>query len=369
MAELEALRAQLEAMQKELDESKTREQQALLQLGEARQQAHEGEDDPLDDTDDQSNADGQDMASPPPPTVSSGVPVYVSTRRIERFRDRPKSTSDVSVQEFVSDMKSYLASHPMTLIQQTAVVMGHLAGRARQEIEGRGSTVKDPSAIFSVLLTVFGDGDSLGQLRTKFYGYQQSVDEDLLGLSLVMVSLYRRMEDLDPDLSRDRDRVLKERLAEAVSDESLCREMRRLNMESTDLSFFDMRDRAERWMGSRQGRNSSAPKKTVSAQETPSQVDPLLQMLQEHQKLLKDLSSEVKSLKQQKPQRYFKPGGQSQSGERKRLCYVCDSPEHICRDCPLKGDKLGTTQLTRPTSQGQESGQLNQSGNGTGLRK
>ena len=48
---------------------------------------------------------------------------------------------------------------------------------------------------------------------------------------------------LDPSFHSGRDTQLKNQLAEAVHDESLRTELRRLNTEHPELSFFDARDR------------------------------------------------------------------------------------------------------------------------------
>ena len=54
-----------------------------------------------------------------------------------------------------------LATRKLESAAQAAFVMDHLSGNARQEILGRGLGIRnDPGAIFEVILTVFGDGDT-----------------------------------------------------------------------------------------------------------------------------------------------------------------------------------------------------------------
>ena len=53
----------------------------------------------------------------------------------------------------------------------------------------------------------------------------------------------------DPSFEAGKEKALKGRLAEAVRDESLRTELRRLNMESPDLGYFDLRDRTMQWLG------------------------------------------------------------------------------------------------------------------------
>ncbi len=46
---------------------------------------------------------------------------------------------------------------------------------------------------------------------------------------------------------------MKGRLAEAVRDQGLARELHRLNIEAPGLTFFELRDRAVEWIGRRPG--------------------------------------------------------------------------------------------------------------------
>ena len=119
----------------------------------------------------------------------------------------------------------------------------HLAGEARREVLGRGNEVKvDPDAIYEVLIRVFGDGDNLAPLQQRFFAYKQSDKEDLISCSLRLVDLYDRMTKCDSSLTLRRETQLKSRLAEAVRDESISMELRRLNVDHPEYSFFKARD-------------------------------------------------------------------------------------------------------------------------------
>ena len=71
------------------------------------------------------------------------------------------------------------------------------------------------------------------------------------------------MAKLNESCQAAREKMLKGRLAEAVCDEGLQRELRRLNIEAPTLSFFDVRDHAIEWLGRRQG----SPRKEAAVQE------------------------------------------------------------------------------------------------------
>ena len=97
--------------------------------------------------------------------------VYVSqSRKLERFRGRPAKPSD----PMVEDARATCDSKGLTKEQGALYLIEHLAGEARREILGRGDAVKQkPEEIFTILLRVFGDGDSLPQLQQQFFSYRQ----------------------------------------------------------------------------------------------------------------------------------------------------------------------------------------------------
>ena len=198
----------------------------------------------------------QPQPQPQPPQVpqasadSSGEqraiaqPLYLATsRKLERFRDRPEKATDLTIEEWMADIKGHLTSRQLKEADQAPFVVDHLVGKARQEVLGRGTAVSmNARTIFEVLTKVFGDGNSLPQLQQRFFAYQQR-NEDLLTCSLNLVALYDRIGDHDASFRAGRNTALKGRLAEAVRDEGLQRELRRLNMECPQLSYFEVRDR------------------------------------------------------------------------------------------------------------------------------
>ena len=118
---------------------------------------------------------------------------------------------------------------------------------------------------------MFGNGDSLPQLQQRFFTYQQA-NEDLLTCSLTLVALYDRIGDQDASFKACRDSALKGRLAEAVNDEGLRRELRRSNMECPELSFFDARDRPMEWLGTAERSRPKQGIREISSQETQAEI-------------------------------------------------------------------------------------------------
>ena len=99
------------------------------------------------------------------------------------------------------------------------------------------------------------------------------------------------------------------------------RELRRLNTENPSLSYFDFRDRGDKWLG-------KGPKKSVTnVEEVRSQQSIDID------KLKQDIVSEV--VQALKPQL-----NKSQSvPKRKRQCWECGSQDHIKPNCEIWKEK------------------------------
>ena len=178
-------------------------------------------------------------------------PVFMSPgRRLDTFSGRPVKANDKSIHEWITDVEAQLEMRALTGKDAAAFIKEHLSGDARKEITGRGNAIAtDAKAILKVLGKVFGEGNTLPLLQQKFFGYRQGSQQDLLSCSLELVDTYDRICALDSSYKPCRESALKSRLAEAVADEALQRELRRLNVENTSLSFFQLRDRAQEWLG------------------------------------------------------------------------------------------------------------------------
>ena len=302
--EIAAMKQQLAELQKRLEEEEKK-------AAEARKET-------METKDELKKVLEEAKATVPQVVVSHG-------RRLEVFRERPSKPDGMTVQEWISDVRSQLALHQWAPKKQAAFIQDHLGGNAKKEILGRGSAVADnPEKILAALEKVFGDGDTLPLLQQQFFSYRQKPKEDLIECSLRLVELYDRIIKFDAAYGSCRDSSLKGRLAEAVLDEGLQRELRRLNTESPKLSFFDLRDRAIAWLGTNPGRrevqlNEAKAEDTVQIK--------ILELLERQQEQLKSQQEQIDSL--------------VKSQKRDRRCYTCNKPGHLARDCK-------TTKTTTP---------------------
>lgn len=148
-------------------------------------------------------------------------------------------TSEPPVREWISDIKAHIA---------TRRGIGSLYFRTpwrQSEESNSGSRIHSwfqPKAIFEILLNVFGDGDTFAQLQHKFFSYRQSENKSLLICSLELVNIFAQINGIDESWKGIRDKTLQEYFSEAVLDEAVQREVRRLNNDAPHLSFFEIRD-------------------------------------------------------------------------------------------------------------------------------
>lgn len=303
-----SLQAELEAVKEALEAEKLKTAQMKAKL-------------------EQQESDDSSVSSPAenPPMMKR---MYIShDRRLERFKDKPQKPGESSVTEWVADVKGQIASRNLPPEDQPAFILDHLAGKARREIVGRGKdAMKSAEAIFQVLLKVFGEGESLALLQQRFFSYKQREDEDLLTCSLELVDLYDRITDLDPSFKACREGNLKGRLAESTRDEGLRRELRRLNLEKPDLTFFEARDQALEWYGKgTKGRPRGAVSEEVTTEGTLTELlKEQSKQIMAQQEQIKQLLEAVSKLETRPPKKYSGP----------RRCFNCGSPDHLKRDCP-----------------------------------
>ena len=158
-------------------------------------------------------------------------PVYVATtRKLGQFCYRPVKNGDPRIADWIEDVRSQITLRGLEGQDRATFVIDHLSGQARQEVLGRGDAVKSNAAkIIQILRKVFGDGDNVAALQQKFFSYKQKPDQSLLDCSLELVDLFDRICQLDPSFGACKQTNLKGCLPEAVQDEALRREIRRLS--------------------------------------------------------------------------------------------------------------------------------------------
>ena len=140
------------------------------------------------------------------------------------------------------------------------------------------------------------------------------------------MKIFDRIAQLEPSFLPGRETQLKNRLAEAVIDDSLRTELRRLNTEHPDLSYFDARDRVMKLTSG----HLKPPSKEAVVREVAVGKG-LQQVVQQQASQIaaqqKQIESLIAAMKGQ-------GGGPKDSQKKVRRCWLCDSTDHVKRNCP-----------------------------------
>lgn len=264
--------------------------------------------------------------------TSSKSPVYISSR--EKV---PKFNGKGDVMEWIAKIQNHTKRFT-TEDDKVAFILEHLERHPRIEVRLRINTDRAASSeVLGIIREVYGSKDTGMQLQEKYFSRNQERDETLQDYSYALMEIMMEIQE-QTSLFPDTDASLKERFAEGVKDKSLRRELRRLNLENAKLKFWELRDRALKWM---EDDASTSKAKTqemelTSVTEALTANDKLMQLIQDQQKKLEELSLAVGDI----TKKMSTPSGTSQTGNRGSItCFYCKGPNHIAKDCQKKKRK------------------------------
>lgn len=263
-------------------------------------------------------------------------------KKIPMFKGKPAKDGDPEVYEWLDDVKHYLKSRKMTKAQKIEFIFDHLQGRAKSEIRLRPEKDRnDPHKLLQIILDVFGGQEAVTSLQEAFFKRTQQPNETVYDYSLSLMLLMEKIERRNPTsgMRLDRDEMLKGKLTEGVLDQNLKRELRRLNIDTPDVDFYEFRDRAIKWLHGDDCKTAAVNENVVEMKKMQSNDNTLVKLLENQENQQKQLETMSKTLVQltkrnnsQANRENSPPEFQDESSE--RCCYICGSKEHIQRYCP-----------------------------------
>jgi len=185
----------------------------------------------------------------------------------------------------------------MPEVDKLSFVVEHLQGEIKLEIQCRPKLeVNSYKKVLDIISEVYGTTANVSELQEQFYQRKQKANETVHDYSLSILKLFEGITKVCPSMKSDQDKLLKGKFQEGVRDEFLKREIRRLNLDKPNLTFWQLRDRVKQWYGNQQCSVSSEQHSTTVSGH-PSVANQLadLQKLVDSQRLqLTNLQSQMR---------------------------------------------------------------------------
>ena len=168
--------------------------------------------------------------------------------KLSKLYGPPERSGDITLHEWVEELDSYCRQLELGAEEQLGVAIDHLGGVAKDEVlctpvKERDTLVK----VISVLWRIFGPSETIASLTSALYTRSQLNDETLSEFSRALIQIQERMEQVAEGaeltaLQLMRDEVLKERFVQGASDPTIRRELRRMQIEKPELTFYTFRE-------------------------------------------------------------------------------------------------------------------------------
>ena len=169
---------------------------------------------------------------------------------VSKDRKFEKFSGTGNFQIWHEDMKQYVDTRFKDKeLQKVTFVYEHLVGNAKKEVRFRLDITKcTADNVFQVLDSVFGTKQSTTQLLQKFYGRNQLSNQSTEDYAYILIDIMTNLRSKEPKKYQDCEAMMKEKFADGVNNQQLKRELKRLNFDRPELKFWELRDRAIKWM-------------------------------------------------------------------------------------------------------------------------
>ena len=165
---------------------------------------------------------------------------HIPPFKLSRFMGHPKRGGDPTVAEWLQEFDVYARQTGVKDVDRAVALLDHLGGFAREEVLCQPERVRqDCKALVALLLLRFGPPETVPSLSTAFHGRMQLDSESLTDYSRVLMQLHNRMERAAASEAEGAALVLLR--DNALKEQSVRQELRRIALNSEDKSFHHMR--------------------------------------------------------------------------------------------------------------------------------
>ena len=259
------------------------------------------------------------------------------SKKVSKLKGEPEAAGDPEVEEWVDDILNDLSTRDMSKKEQAVFIIDHLAGQAKREIRYRSESEKtDPNKILGILCKVFGDSNPATLSKEDFFARNQRERETLLMYSQALLYLAERMIKKDTTLEASRQTLLKGKFIEGLREDSIRRELRKIDMYDKELTFSDFRDKVIKLVGDDLKHKATLVRETRAQTETDGKYTSLTKMISDQQKQITELTS----LFSQMAHKSQYKRGINNKGE--KVCFYCKEISHFKKDCsPWVAPRIG----------------------------
>ena len=276
--------------------------------------------------------------------------VYLApTREMSKFSGYVRKDGDIHIDDWIEEIQNAIEIRGLSREESIDFIYSNLTGSAKDEIRYRNYDERhNPTAIFRILRETFGEREGITVLQRQFFERKQETGESLRKFSYALMEFIKKVTKKDKNIVSNADQLLCEQFAQNVKDVSLRRELKKLLRQRPCINFLDFRDEAilfseeeEQVSLSRDKTDSrsnkgellsgasdkSVTEKSACATGTSTELNKCLEAIKTQQKQIDSLT---KLLEKQTISR----DNRGSPKINKRRCYICNSENHLRRDCP-----------------------------------